>query len=78
MDRIVQLRIYDSVLSLERLMPVTLISPRAEREFVESWRARAGSKKLYRFERAIIADRKSGHLGGGYKPMFVVFTAPFS
>ncbi|KAJ9103162.1 hypothetical protein QFC21_002584 [Naganishia friedmannii] len=52
------------------------VFPAAEREYVDSWRARASSKKLYRFERAIIADRKSGHLGGGYKPMDKAFELP--
>ncbi|KAJ9119170.1 hypothetical protein QFC22_003662 [Naganishia vaughanmartiniae] len=54
------------------------VFPHAEREFVDDWRARASSKKLYRFERAIIADRKAGHLGGGPKPMFVILTSPWA
>ncbi|KAJ9122998.1 hypothetical protein QFC24_004037 [Naganishia onofrii] len=52
------------------------VFPDAEREFEDVWSARARSEKLYRFDRAIIADRKSGHLGGGSKPMDKAFQLP--
>lgn len=51
-----------------RMMPPH--SPQAQWEFDDGWNARADSLELYRFDLITIADRKSGHMGGGFgKPM---------
>ncbi|KAJ9119165.1 hypothetical protein QFC22_003657 [Naganishia vaughanmartiniae] len=51
--------------------------PHAEWEFEPEWQKRANSGKWYRFEHVIIADRKSGHAGGGKgKPMDLAFELP--
>ncbi|KAJ9103166.1 hypothetical protein QFC21_002588 [Naganishia friedmannii] len=51
--------------------------PNAEWEFAPEWQKRANSGKWYRFDNVIIADRKSGHMGGGKgKPMDLAFELP--
>ncbi|KAJ9116168.1 hypothetical protein QFC20_000848 [Naganishia adeliensis] len=51
--------------------------PQARWEFNDEWNARAESLKLYRFDLITIADRKSGHMGGGFgKPMDRAFELP--
>jgi hypothetical protein len=48
-----------------------LRSPGVPFEFEDQWRARASSRKLFRFDRVLIADRWSGHMAYTSKPMYV-------
>ncbi|KAJ9110104.1 hypothetical protein QFC19_001775 [Naganishia cerealis] len=51
--------------------------PKAEWEFERDWQRRAVGGKWYRFDNVIIADRRSGHMGGGVsKPMDLAFKLP--
>lgn len=68
---------FNNSLSVLSLLPIihcdnrrVTFSPQARWEFNDEWNARAESLKLYRFDLITIADRKSGHMGGGFgKPM---------